>query len=256
MSDQRVHRRTTRWRLCSAMPALLVVLSLTGCGGGSGLDGGSAVRLIDEFSTEVVTGTPVSTDVGIEVPEWRFDGAPPELADDAEHVATWGWEAGPDVTGLQVANGTLSGVSAGVFPILRAERVGVADEQDTLHAVEIRARVSDGENLWVEVRSGDVDVAEMTETGREAPWRLVTPLQAGDDAQTYIVTPAQPIPMSAVGHVLLSPTDAEGAAFDIEYVRVISRRQHLASVASGIGWQGLDEIYHETLVARAPETLL
>ena len=256
MSDQRVHRRTTRWRLCSAMPALLVVLSLTGCGGGSGLDGGSAVRLIDEFSTEVVTGTPVSTDVGIEVPEWRFDGRAARVGRRCRARCDLGLGGGSDVTGLQVANGTLSGVSAGVFPILRAERVGVADEQDTLHAVEIRARVSDGENLWVEVRSGDVDVAEMTETGREAPWRLVTPLQAGDDAQTYIVTPAQPIPMSAVGHVLLSPTDAEGAAFDIEYVRVISRRQHLASVASGIGWQGLDEIYHETLVARAPETLL
>jgi len=38
-------------------------------------------------------------------------------------------------------------------------------------------------------------------------------------------------------------------------VRVVFRKEHLASVPSGMGWQGLSEVYHETLVARAPETV-
>src|SRR5207237_230180 len=35
----------------------------------------------------------------------------------------------------------------------------------------------------------------------------------------------------------------------------VFRREFLAGVASGIGWQGLSEIYRESIVARAPETL-
>jgi hypothetical protein len=52
----------------------------------------------------------------------------------------------------------------------------------------------------------------------------------------------------------LPPTDAKGARFEIESLRLVFRKEHLATVASGLGWQGLSEVYRETLVARAPET--
>jgi arylsulfatase A-like enzyme len=55
--------------------------------------------------------------------------------------------------------------------------------------------------------------------------------------------------------VLLRPTDAPGATFDIESVRLIFRKEHLASIPSGVAWQGLKEIYRESLAARAPETI-
>ena len=32
-------------------------------------------------------------------------------------------------------------------------------------------------------------------------------------------------------------------------------REHLAETPSGVGWHGLSEIYHESLVAKAPETI-
>jgi arylsulfatase A-like enzyme len=56
-------------------------------------------------------------------------------------------------------------------------------------------------------------------------------------------------------HVLLRPTDAEGAEFEIESVRLVFRKEHLASIPSGVGWQGLEEIYRESIVSRSPETL-
>src|SRR4029079_7216432 len=41
----------------------------------------------------------------------------------------------------------------------------------------------------------------------------------------------------------------------IESVRIVQRKEHLAAIPSGVGWQGLSQVYRETLVARSPETL-
>src|SRR6185503_7018770 len=56
-------------------------------------------------------------------------------------------------------------------------------------------------------------------------------------------------------HVIIRPTDVPGATFEIESVRVVSRREHLAGVNAGLGWHGMSEVYREALVARAPDAL-
>ena len=38
-------------------------------------------------------------------------------------------------------------------------------------------------------------------------------------------------------------------------VRLVTRREHLQGVASGVGWQGLGEVYKESLVTRSPERI-
>jgi arylsulfatase A-like enzyme len=38
-------------------------------------------------------------------------------------------------------------------------------------------------------------------------------------------------------------------------VRLVFRREHLASVPSGVSWQGLRDIFRETIVTRSPETV-
>jgi hypothetical protein len=43
--------------------------------------------------------------------------------------------------------------------------------------------------------------------------------------------------------------------FEIESVRMILRKDYLATVSSGVSWQGLNEIYRESLVSRAPEVM-
>ena len=229
----------------------LLVLTVA-CGGGSG-EGGGVIRLFDRFSSDSVSGTPSTSAQSPDSIAWRFDGTPPTAEDNAE---TWGWEAGSDVRGLEVADGMLSGTSSGDFPIVAAMWTGTIDDRDVLHAVEVRIRVSDGANLAVDLSGAEtIDLEQAQQATGLTSWQLTTPLQAGDDPQTYTLSPSQTVAMSGVRHVLVRPTDVDDADFDIEHVRVISRTEHLASVASGIGWQGLAEIYHETLVARSPEIL-
>ena len=46
-----------------------------------------------------------------------------------------------------------------------------------------------------------------------------------------------------------------GAEFAIESVRIVLNDEYLASIASGPGWHGLGEIYHQSLVLRPGERL-
>ena len=73
--------------------------------------------------------------------------------------------------------------------------------------------------------------------------------------QTYTITPPAPISGARIRHLLIRPTDAAGADFAIESVRLVFRREHLAGVPSGVSWQGLRDIFRETLVTRSPETV-
>src|SRR5438874_564967 len=87
------------------------------------------------------------------------------------------------------------------------------------------------------------------------PWPFTSPLVAGADTQTLTLRNAGTTRLSAVRKLLIRPADEEGADFEIESVRLISEREHLAEIPSGIGWQGLGEIYRESLVSRSPESI-
>jgi hypothetical protein len=58
-----------------------------------------------------------------------------------------------------------------------------------------------------------------------------------------------------IDHVLLTPTDAPNADFEVESVCLVFLGEHLGSIPSGIGWHGASEIYRETIVSRAPEVM-
>ncbi|GAB4123864.1 MAG: hypothetical protein Kow001_21130 [Acidobacteriota bacterium] len=90
---------------------------------------------------------------------------------------------------------------------------------------------------------------------RGGPFRLQSPILAGDDFHTYTLQPPIGQPLAQMKHLIIVPTDAAGADFEIESVRVVSRREHLIRIPSGVGWQGLSEIYRETVVARSPEVI-
>jgi len=47
----------------------------------------------------------------------------------------------------------------------------------------------------------------------------------------------------------------EGATFEIEFVRLIFRKEYLASIPSGVVWQGLSRIFRQTLAAKTPEVI-
>lgn len=212
------------------------------------------IRLVDVFKPEMVQGAGAARRTLPRI-EWRFDGTAPATRPN-EFTATRGWEAGRGVSGFAVRDGRLVGRTTSDFPILRVTRTEQLDSADQLHAVEIRLRVSAGANLSLITRAaGPVDFFRLEEAARGNPWVATTPLLPGDEIQTYTVMGLTPVNMQRAQQLILRPTDAPNATFEIESIRMISRREHLGSIASGVGWQGLGDIFREAITSRSPETV-
>ena len=235
----------------------------------------AALRLVDLFEGATVEGT-VAIDT-VDPTEWRFDGDgtipvpdPPDdpAADDENDDAdaapapdlrsTFGWAALNDIEGFEVADGRLVG-TAGDLPVLHTVRPDdVLDEHDLLHAVEITMQVSAGTRVGVTFNGArqlnEERVLRTLRNATEPP--LFAELEPGDEVHTYrLENPGRSFTVGGIRNILVEPTDATDATFSIESVRLIMRREHLRTIASGPGWQGLGEIYRETLVSRAPERM-
>jgi len=215
--------------------------------------GPGTTRLADLYKPAAVEGRPAALAPRPRI-EWRFDGPAPA----GKLGPTRGWQAGPGVGGLAVRSGRLVGRSTSDFPIIHVERTSGLEDRDILHAVEVRARASVAGRLSLTGRSAEkLDLAEVQKRAHDFPWRMSTPVVAGEMRTYTLETRALPGAITAADtrHVLIRPIDAKDADFEIESVRLIFRKEHLASVASGLGWQGLSEVYHETLVGRSPEVI-
>ena len=223
-----------------------------------------SIRLIDDFESEMVQGSPPASEP--ERTEWRFDGegtfpAPEEGEGGDEGEGTFGWTALNDIEGLEVRDGMLVG-STGALPVLLGVRSDELDESDLLYAIEVRMRVSSGAEVGIQLNGAqerdDDWVESRIEQLTDQPRRqLRAELTPGDDFVTYTLRePGPTIRLSSARNVLLIPSDAEGADFEIELVRIIPLKEHLASIPSGPGWHGLSEIYRETIVSRAPERIV
>ena len=242
--------RTVRL-MCLVSGAALTVLA-AGCGGGSATpDGPPSMALVDLFGQD---GVEVSDSPTLSTPPraaWRFaEQAPPGLSEAS--AATWGWTSRGDVTDLALSGGRLVGETDGDFPILHVSWDDDQGSSDDLHSVEVSLSVSAGENLRVTFQDSDTPDIEGV---RSADWALETPIIPGDDLHTYTIANDGGTDTSDVRQIFLRPTDASGARFEIESVRLLFDKEHLAETPSGVGWHGLSEIYHESLVAKAPETI-
>jgi arylsulfatase A-like enzyme len=214
--------------------------------------GPATVRLADVYEPAAVEGRPASLAPRPRT-EWRFDGP-----GSGKLAATRGWEAGPGVAGLAVRDGRLVGRSNSDFPMLHLVRTSGLEDRDILHAFEVRARASVAGRLSVTGRAAEkIDLAEVQKRALDSPWRMSTPVVAGEMRTYTLETRALPGSITAADtrHILVRPIDAKGASFEIESVRLIFRKEHLAAVPSGLGWQGLSEVYRETLVGRSPEVI-
>ncbi|HEV8580109.1 MAG TPA: sulfatase [Thermoanaerobaculia bacterium] len=233
--------------------AALVLALLSGCRGSTS-DDPVAVRLVDLFARQKPSSQAPSALPASPMSEWRFAAAPASAG-----RAHLGWEAGPGVAELTVRNGRLAGRSSDDFPVLHCERTAGLDQRDLLHSVEVRMSASAGSNLAVQfVGAEEVDLGEAVGQGRMVPWRVATPIVAGGDVRTYVLSAASnpfPIPAASVRHILIRPTDAADATFEIESIRLVFRKDFLAGIPAGVSWQGLSEVYRETLVAHAPEAV-
>ncbi len=165
------------------------------------------------------------------------------------------WDTRGGVSGLTVAEGGLAGRSTTAFPIVHVAREADPADDDPLYAVEVRARVSAGANLSVQF-AGETEppLPQLEGEFDLFPWGR-SPLTPGDQFVTYTMTSPNFLSGSGIRHVFIRPTDVAGADFAIESVRLVFRSEQLAAIESGVSWQGLGEVYHETLVSRAPESI-
>ncbi len=150
----------------------------------------------------------------------------------------------------------LSGKTKDDFPLVRVERKSDPTDNDRLHSIEIRLKASAGKVIQVFFDSREkVELKELRERSRNTPFRIETPLLPGDTMQTYKLTSPRADLASEIRQVFVRITDAAGADFQMESVRLIFRKEYLAGIQSGPGWQGLAEVYHDTLITRAPEKI-
>ena len=204
------------------------------------------VDIVDQASFE--NSVSVSSDAP-PLAEWRFEGD------------TAGWKVASGIQGLSTSEGYLVGKTSSRYPLLHLENTAAAEDADVLYGVEIRLRVSSGANLGVDFQSSDeLDLEPiMDRLERGNTLRLTTPVVAGEEIQTYTMLVhtapqlGRGVTWSDMRHIVVRPTDAEGAEFAIESIRLIFRREHLASIPSGVSWQGFGDVFRETLVTRAPE---
>ncbi len=225
------------------LPIVALATSVA-CGRSATQSAPTAIRLVDVFKPEMVAGSPATARREIPRTEWRFDGPPTT------------WEAGVGVTGLAARDGRLVGRASTSFPVLHLQRTSGLDNPDLLHAVEVRMRVSAGTE--VSFNAAGAEKIDLDQTVRQAaafPWGTKAALMPGDGVQTYTLTPLQHTAGTGLRHLMLRPTDAAGATFEIESVRLIYRKEYLASIPSGVTWQGLKEVYRESIAARSPESL-
>ena len=223
-----------------------------GCGGGfATADAPLSIALVDLFGED---GIEISDSPTLSTPPraaWRFaDPAPPGVPEAT--ATTRGWTSHGDVTGLAVSDGRLGGETTSDFPILHVAWDDDQGSPDDLHSVEISLSVSAGENLRVTFQDSDTPDVDGV---RSADWALDTPIIPGDEVRTYTIANDGGTGMSDIRQIFLRPTDASGARFEIESVRLLFDREQLAETPSGVGWHGLSEIFHESLVAKAPETI-
>ena len=239
------------WKNTALGLLVFCAVGLAGCG--SSEPASVAIRLVDLFEPDAVEGA--ATEV-VRPPrtEWRFDGSAQKP--EGKFAATYGWQAGRAVTGLAIRNGRLTGRSTADFPIIHVERTSGLDDGDLLHAVEIRLRASAGSNLSISQSGSEkLDLAAVVEQVQVFPWLTTTPIVQGREFRTYTLRPRRPVASRSLRHLLIRPTDVAGASFEIESVRLVFRKEYLANIPAGVGWHGLSEVYRETLVARAPETI-
>ena len=250
--------RSARWALTvspwAPLPAwaplvLLIALFFSACAGTPTVSGPPAIRLVELFNDAEVQAEGDAFAQTRPRIEWRFDSPQPSEAG-APGAATSGWIAGGGVAGLEIHDKLLAGRSTGVFPIIYTRIAAKTEDSDLVHSVVVRANVTKGASLAVAFQSCDAADPDALRGPRARV--LSTPLLAGEGMKTYTIRCTNALMTRDLRHLLLRASDVEDAEFEVESVRVVTLKEHLAEAAAGVGWYGLSAIYNESIVARAP----
>lgn len=212
---------------------------------GCGADTAPVVRLVDVFQPDLVEGAPESAEAEPKA-LWDFTaggGDDPLL----------GWKAGRGIADLRIIDGKLTGRATEDFPILYAPRPASTDSADLFHSLVVKADTSEDAEIRAHLVSSEEPKFEELTKVSEFDWLMEGRLE-GEQAQTVTLSLSRVQGFGEFETVLLRPADKAGQTFEIESIQMVSQREHRSSIPSGVGWQGLGEVFRETIVSRSPET--
>lgn len=228
-----------------------------------------AVRLVDLYRSEAHAGVTPPVAGAEPLAIWKFVGQP-KLASSPSVAPnpTFGFDAASGIADLHVHDGMLVGRTTSKYAVLHLDWPEAVKEREGLHAIELRLRVSGGKKAYAWARPAPAidlprlvasDLAALAAGWDGGPnpgrWHLSGSLPDAGVLTTIELTAPRPLDVADMRHFLLRPTDEEGVTFEIEFVRAVESSEHLAKTASGLSFQGLGQIYHETLVERPGETM-
>jgi arylsulfatase A-like enzyme len=207
----------------------------------------NSVRLVHLYKPEnVLAKVPVQKAAPL---EWRFDHV------DIDSGKTGGWEALNGIEDLRIENGLLKGRTTNDAAILHFSRTTGLEENDLFNSLEVRIRASSGKNISFSLGGTEkLDSKETVQYKKDFPWASKN-LASGEHLQTCVLTSPFTQTTRNTRHILIQPSDAAGATFEIESIRLIMRKDYLATIPTGVSWQGLSGIFQESVVMRAPEKL-
>jgi arylsulfatase A-like enzyme len=224
--------------------SVLLLTRLQTDGNGSTARGPVAIHLVEEFKPENVKGTQQET---VTVPprtEWRFGGFAPSPSGEP-NSATGGWRVFEGVADLHVRDGRLVGHCTSASPRITVEMPSRPDDTDLLHSIEIRMCSSAGAYMGIGCFNDSNHFVGL----------FGTPIIGDGEIRTYAIKSRWSPAASKIKHVRIGLPDANEATFEIEYVRLIFRKEYLASIPSGVNWQSLSKIYRQTMIAQTSEVI-
>ncbi len=239
--------------------AVLLFLTLhTSCSGPENASDGSppesVISWVERWGDSEIENPQAAPEVPPKA-ELRFDGTGVEAE----------WKVLQGIDDLKVEDGRLVGRSSSDAPIIAVDFAAPQGIDDELWSVEIRLATDAGNRvaLHTVLEPGPPLPAVV---GRIEEWPLSSPLvpnttDSAGEATTYSVVLdnvfllEMPLAQRSIQRLLIRPTNVPDANFSIESARLVFRKERLAAIDSGPGWHGLGEIFRETLVSRAPETL-
>ena len=236
-----------KYRLALSFAASVAAAALlSGCRAPEKGEPPVAQHLVDSFSPAQVSGGSKTSAAAAKPFEWRF----------SDPAAAASWNAPAGVGGFAVADGRLRGRITSQHPVLHLDFLPEFNAGDLLHEIQLRMRVSAGGNVGAHLIGPEPNgLDQALIAGAPIALPNQAPVTPGDRIQTFTIRPVFPVAGADIRQLLLAPVDRPGATFEIESVRLVFRREHLAAIPSGVGWHGLSEVYRETVVARAPESI-
>jgi arylsulfatase A-like enzyme len=242
-----------RRRWAGGLP-ILAALAVAACGS---RPEPAATPLVDHFHEATVVDA-VPPREGPPRIEWHFDADSPGIAK-GEGSPTRGWKAVQDVRGLSIRDKSLVG-EVGQSPILVAPGLDSPDANDSFHSLELKVRLARGTRLGVSfVGEEKLDEKKLVRDAKQGSFSAFNiDLRPGSSLETYTITAAQAsfntsYPLPNIRHVALRFIGAEGARLEIASMRLVTLKEHLAAISSGVGWHGLSDVFRETVVTRSPE---